>query len=140
LGHRGSLVERDLPRAAAALRISVASRVVDEDASHYLSRDGEEVRAVGPLNVSLIDEPDVSFVDQSRGLQSVTFALTAHVAARKAMEFVVDKRIQLIERGLVSFTPRGEELGYLMFLSGRIFLHRNKAGLSHKLRDVARLA
>jgi hypothetical protein len=84
------------------------ARVVDQNASHYLGRYREEVRAIGPLNVSLIHEADVRFVDQRSGLQCVAFALAAHVAAREAMKLVVDKRIQLVERGLIPLSPRGE--------------------------------
>src|SRR5262245_39067183 len=39
-------VERDLNRAAAAFEVFVAAREINQNASHQLSRDGEEVRAV----------------------------------------------------------------------------------------------
>ena len=103
-------------RATATLCIRVATRVIDENAPHYLRRDGEEMRTIGPVNVFLIDEPNVSLVDEGCGLKRVTFSLPAHVATRKAMEFVVDQRIQLVECVLVSVAPLSEQLSDLMLV------------------------
>ena len=59
-------------------------------------------------HVSLIDETNVSFVDECGGLKCVAFALAAHVTTREPVQFVVDQRIQLVERGLIPFAPLGE--------------------------------
>ena len=106
--------QRDLLRATAAFCISMTTRVVDQNASHDLRRDREEMRTIGPVHVSLIDETDVSFVNQGGGLKCVTFSLAAHVAAREPVQFFVDQRIQLVECGLVSVAPLSEQLGDLM--------------------------
>ena len=66
------------------------------------------MRAIGPTDVSLIDESYVSFVYQGSGLECVAFSLAAHVAAREAVKFVVDQRIQFVERGLITIAPLGE--------------------------------
>src|ERR1051325_8457367 len=52
-------------RAAALLRLS-AARVIDEDAAHHLRGDAEEVRAVLPAHLRLIDHPDVSLAAERR--------------------------------------------------------------------------
>ena len=101
-------------RAATALCVRVSSGVIDQDASHDLRRDREEVRAIGPLHVFLIDETNVSFVYERGGLKSVAFSLPAHVAAGEPVQFVVDQRIQLVESGLVPIAPFGEQFSDLM--------------------------
>ena len=57
------------------------------------------------------------------------------------MKFVVNQRIEVVERSLIPITPLGEKLRYLVFLSGRVFLHkeRNK-NLGDELFDLARFA
>ena len=68
------------------------------------------------MDVSLIHKPDIRFVDQGGGLESVTLPLAAHVAAGETVQFVVDKGIQLVERGLIAIAPVGEQLSNLMLL------------------------
>src|SRR6185503_19642527 len=60
--------QRDLLCSAAALRISVAPCVIDKNSTHYLCRDGEEMRTIRPVNIPLIDETDVGFVNEGSGL------------------------------------------------------------------------
>src|ERR1043165_1738584 len=112
--YRCCFFERDLLRAAAALGVRVAPRVIDQDPPHDLRGDGEEVRTIGPLHVFLIDETNVSFVDERGGLERVAFSFPAHVAAREPVQFVVDQGIQLVERGLVPVPPFGEQFSDLM--------------------------
>jgi hypothetical protein len=57
--------------------------VVDEDAPHHLGRHSEEVRAILPIGVSLIDESEVRLVDQGRRLQDVPGALVLQLAAAR---------------------------------------------------------
>jgi NAD-dependent dihydropyrimidine dehydrogenase PreA subunit len=96
-------------------------RVIDQDATHNLCGDCEEVRTICPVDVLLIDETNVGFVDQCGGLQSVTLAFTTHVTAGEAMEFVVNERIQLVEGGLVPFAPFSEQLSDFMLRGSRQF-------------------
>lgn len=60
--------QRDLLRSAAPFCIRVAACVIDENSSHYLCRDGEEMRTIRPVNISLIDEADVGFVNEGSSL------------------------------------------------------------------------
>jgi hypothetical protein len=49
--------------------------VIHQDASHHFGRDGEEMRAILPIRLSLADEPEVRFVDERGGLQGVPWTL-----------------------------------------------------------------
>lgn len=107
-------LERDLLRAAASLRVSVSPRVIDQNASHDLRRDREEVRAIRPVHILLINQPDIGFIYQGSSLKCVVFSLAAHVTAGEAMELVVHQRVQLVQSGLVPFTPLSEQFSNLM--------------------------
>ena len=45
--------------------------VVDEDASHHLRRDGEEMTAVLPVDLALAEQLDVCLVDDHGGLEAI---------------------------------------------------------------------
>ena len=57
----------------------------------------------------IIHQAHVGFIDQGRGLQAVAGALAFHVAARQAVEFVINDRGQPFERALVSVAPGAEQ-------------------------------
>jgi hypothetical protein len=42
--------------------------MIDQNATHYLRGDGEEVGTISPVNVPLIYQANVSFVNQCGGL------------------------------------------------------------------------
>ena len=109
-----NFLERDLLRAATSLCVSMSSRVIDQDASHDLGGDREEVGAIRPVHILLIDQTDVRFIYQSSGLKCMVFSLLAHVTAGEAMELVIDQRVQLVQSGLVSFAPLSEQFSNLM--------------------------
>ena len=73
---------------AAALQV-MTPRVIHQNPSHQLGRNGEEVGAVLPSHVLVVHQSQVSFVDQSGRLQAVTTALPAHVVGRQPAQFVV---------------------------------------------------
>ena len=54
---------------------AMTTSVVDEDAAHDLCRDTEEVRAILPIDLALVNEPHVRLMDQGRRLQGVVRAL-----------------------------------------------------------------
>ena len=62
----------------------------------------------------MIDQAYVGFVYECGGLEGVALSLPAHVAPREPVQFGIDERVQLVECGLISFAPFGEELGNLM--------------------------
>lgn len=74
------------------------------------------------MHVPLIDETNVSFVYEGGGLESVTFSLAAHVTTREPVQFFIDERVQLVESGLISVAPLGEQLRDFILLSGWVLL------------------
>ena len=83
-----------------------AMRVVDEDAAHGLRRCRDEMGAVPPVHAFGIDQPQVGFVDQGRGLQAVAGAFAPHVVVRQDDGALVDDRRQQGERTLIPVAPR----------------------------------
>ena len=72
----GDLVadQRHALQPAAALLGASSPRVVDQNPPHHAGGDAEEVRAIAPLDLPLIDEAHVRFVDERRRLQRMTGA------------------------------------------------------------------
>ena len=66
-------------------------RSIDQDAPHLLAGYGEEVSPVPDFQRCRTDQPDVGLVDQGRGLQGVSWTLTAHLAGGNAMQFGIDE-------------------------------------------------
>ena len=84
----------------------MAARVVDEDAPHHRRRHREEVGAVAPLEAIDIDQPQIRFVDERRGLQRVAGAFGPHVVVRKAVQLVVHDRDERVAGGRILPGPR----------------------------------
>jgi hypothetical protein len=49
----------------------MAARVINQNLTHQLRGDGEKVRAVLPRDIPTINQPQVGFVNQRRGLQEM---------------------------------------------------------------------
>ena len=89
--------------------ISCCARVVDEYAAHHLRGHAEEVRAVLPLHLRLVNEPHVRLVDERRGLQGVADALAPQVARRELAKLAVDDGQQLVQDAAVAVRQAHEE-------------------------------
>jgi hypothetical protein len=83
----------------------VTPGVIDQDPAHDLRRHTKEVRPILPIDLPLIDEPQVHLMNERRRLQGVAGPLAAKLARRYATEFRVDEWQQLIERTAVAATP-----------------------------------
>src|SRR5215510_10388155 len=83
--------------------------------THGLRRYGEEVRTILPLNIFLIYQPQVCFVDERGGLQRMARALTIHMALRHPPQFLINQRHQLVEGILISASPGAEQLAYILW-------------------------
>ena len=81
---------------------------VNENAPHQPRADREEVGAILPTHVLELHQPQVDLVDERRGLQRVTFIFPGHLAARQAVQFVVDQGRQVLQGGLVPVSPGSE--------------------------------
>ena len=68
------------------------------------------MRSVLPLDSVHVNEPDVRFVDQRRGLERVVRSLAPHVALGQGVELLVDERNELVEGRFVTVAPRQEQV------------------------------
>jgi hypothetical protein len=67
--------------------------------------------AVLPRDRLPVDETDISFIDERRGLQAVSDALPRHAASRDLVQLLVDQRDQPLAGSLVAFPPSEKERG-----------------------------
>ena len=81
------------------------------------------MRAVLPVHLLDVDQPDVGFVDEGGRLQRVAGALVRHVPARHAAELFMDERYQLLQRGLITTAPVDEQPGDRMRCAGTVNYH-----------------
>ena len=119
------VIKWNLPHAISALAGRMRARMVDENPSHRLGRDPEEVGPVLPFHRPLVDELEEGLVDERRRLQGVVRALLSHVAGRELPQLAMDLRHQPVERLLLAIAPLLQEPGDL----GR--------GTVHFLKDTA---
>ena len=80
------------------------------------------------LDRGLIDQPQVGFVDQSRGLQGVVAALPAEIPGGQPAEFAIHERYQFVERALITPAPGHEQACHF---SGVSLLHRSTTAIVH---------
>ena len=76
---------------------------------HRLRRDREKVRAVLPVHIPVICEPEICLVYQSRRFKRVSWTPPPQIIAGNPAQFLVDKRYQPVERRLVALTPLDEQ-------------------------------
>src|SRR5262245_24194082 len=75
---------------AAALGGMVLAGVVYQNISHHGCRQPEELGATLQVDLMLIDEPKIGFVDQSRWLECVIMILTTEITTSQPAKFVID--------------------------------------------------
>ena len=98
-------VKRKDAGAGATLLIAARPRGIDENSPHQPCRHGKEMRAILPLHLSNLDEPQVGLVDERGCLQGVTVPLPAHVVRRQPPQLVVDERQQRLECRVFAAIP-----------------------------------
>jgi hypothetical protein len=80
--------------------------LVNQDPAHHLGRQREEVRAILPISLTLVDQSQVRFVDQGRRLERVPWPLAPEAGCRPAAELLIDDRDQLVPSGEIAPAPR----------------------------------
>lgn len=88
--------------SASALGAESGTGVVDQDSAHQLCRHGHEVGAVLEACSVLLDELEISLMNEGGRLQGVADALVPHVRGGTPMQLVVDQRHQAGNNGLVA--------------------------------------
>jgi hypothetical protein len=100
-----------LPYGAAATFLPVAGAGrLDENPSHYLRRQREEVGPVPPFDAIDIDQSQVCLVHQRRRLERMILSLPSHVTAGQAVELTVQQRNHSLASRLVPLAPCSEKL------------------------------
>src|ERR1019366_2282371 len=95
---------------ASALPRRGTSRPVEQDAPHHLRRYGKEVRAVLPIDVVDVDQLQVGFMHERRGLDRISRAFIPHETPGQASKLVINARRQPLERVLVFARPGAQKL------------------------------
>jgi len=107
-------VNQDPPMAPPAFSLASGACVIDQNSAHCLSRGDEKLASTGPLDLPAGLEPNVSLVNQTRGLQGVIDAFFGHAASRQASQLFVNDWKQFAV-GLVAWGSfrrcRGRRLG-----------------------------
>ena len=67
-----------------------------------------------PHRLSVINQPQVGFVENGGRLQRVAHPLPAHVMVGEPVQFGMHQREQFLQRSLVSAAPLAEQLGDLL--------------------------
>jgi hypothetical protein len=89
------LGQRDVHRTAAALLAMLRACIVHQNVTHHLRGHGEELRPVLPAYVLPVDQPEVSLVDQSGGLQDMAAPLGRQVPGGDLMQLLLEDGRQL---------------------------------------------
>jgi len=83
--------------------------MVEQHSSHLMRGDGEELRAILPLDPSLTSELQERVVNESGWRQRVISRLAAHIASRQLPQFAVNRLNQPRPGAIVAFVQRDEQ-------------------------------
>src|SRR5690348_7779120 len=97
------------PVATISLLGASSPRVVNEDLSHYVGGDAQEVCAAVELPGLLADQPQVRLVDEGRALQSMAVSLLAELMLCEAVKLLVYNWNQSLQGGSISGLPSHEQ-------------------------------
>ena len=107
------LVDLNHLRPSPALLRQPGTRVVNQNAPHQLSGNGEKVRPILPRNVLLIRKFEVGFVNQSGRLQGMARTLPPHEGRSQTPQFVVNQRNQLRFRPPIALLEAIQKARYI---------------------------
>jgi hypothetical protein len=85
--------------------------VIYQDAPDHLRRHAEEVRAVLPPDMLLVNETQVRFVYQGGTLQGVVRPFAPQIPRGQPAQFSVNERCQPVERLLIAIAPADQQFG-----------------------------
>src|SRR4029453_981970 len=96
-GTAPKLAQRHRANAASAFSRLPISHVVADDVSNRGRGEREEMRAGLEVEVPLLDELQVRFVDEGRRIEHPARVPAASLPVREDTQLAVDQRIQLVE-------------------------------------------
>src|SRR5215470_16239067 len=90
-GNRRSFLQGHDPHSRAPFDVFPSPRKIDQNSPHQLGTYGKKLRAINPMDVFPVDQPQVRFIDQCRRLKSVIRTLLPHLALSQPMQFFVEE-------------------------------------------------
>src|SRR5262245_12994265 len=88
--------------------------MINENPANHLSSHSKEVRAVLPGHFFLINQPDVSFVCEGRGLEDWIATFPPQMPSGELPQLIINKRSQSLQCVRISFTPVPEKLSHFL--------------------------
>ena len=85
-----------------------APRMLHKDPAHEMRRDAEEVRAVLPLHLPLVDKLQVGIVDEGGRLQCVTGTFAAEIIVSQPTKLFIYSVHKLVSSVLIPRAPLDE--------------------------------
>src|SRR5262249_53809741 len=99
---------------APALETSLIAGAVEDNPAHGLGRGGEEVAAAVPVPRLLdIDQPNIGFMDQGRGLERLAGLLVRPFRPGQPTHFLIDQGQQLLRRQGVTLLDGRKDAGHV---------------------------
>ncbi len=98
------------PLSAALLPVSI-TRVLDEDTTHCLRRDTAKVRAILPIDLTLVNQLEITLMHKGCGLKRMVGAFPAQIMRGAAAQLVIDQRQEPGGRVFIARLPLPEDLG-----------------------------
>ncbi len=86
------------------------ARVLDQNLAHEIGGHAEEMSPVLPIDLGLVDEPHIGFVDQRGRLQGMARPFPAQMMIGQPAQLSIDERQQVIERAAIPFAPVKQSL------------------------------
>jgi hypothetical protein len=108
-GGDAAFIERHANDGALAASRPLGARGIHEHTAHQGGHEVVEVRAILPLHVAQVHEPQVDLVDERGGLQGVVVPLAFHVDAREPSQLGLHGGHQAIERACLARHPLLQE-------------------------------
>jgi hypothetical protein len=92
----------------SALGRPVMPRVISQHLPHQPGGNCQEMRAVVGFEWSLVNQPQIRFMNQSGALQCMTGTFGPQLASRDVAQLLINKGDQALEGFLVSRPPTNE--------------------------------
>jgi hypothetical protein len=103
------LLERDVALAAAALGSRASARVRDHDPAYRDRAYREDVTAVLPVGLRLVDQAQIRLVDQASRVRRLPDPVPTRLRARDPPEIVADQWHEPVERLPVPTPERDQQ-------------------------------
>jgi hypothetical protein len=106
-----ALIQRHRLHMVAALRGARLACVVDEDLAHCSRRDGEEVIAVVPVDLSRAEQLEVCLVDERGRVQCHEAMPITQPRTRHGSQFFVHEAHEIVRRSAITIANVVEQVG-----------------------------